>query len=291
MENLSAMNSGPGSLRALSPRVAAIHDISGFGKCSLTVVLPILSAAGVETCVIPTAILSTHTGGFEGYTWRDLTDDIMPVYSHWNNLGIKFDAGYSGYLGSKEQLGIVSDIFKSMKKDGSLIIVDPVMADYGRLYASFEESFPEGMRGLCTGADVIIPNITEAVLMLGEPYVEGPYTPDYIEGLLKRLAALPSRLAVLTGVHFDDRQLGAACIDVETGKIEYAMAERVPGAYHGTGDIFGSVLTAGLVLGKTPRDTMQRAADFTADAARRTLALGSDVRYGVLFEPGLRDLF
>lgn len=279
-----------GSLEALTPRVAAIHDISGFGKCSLTVVLPILSAAGLEACAVPTAILSTHTGGFEGFTYRDLTDDIMPLYDHWKSLGIHFDAAYSGYLGSHAQLGIVSDIYKSMHADGTKIIVDPVMADNGKLYTLFDESFPLGMRSLCEMADVIIPNITEAALMLGEPYREGPYTREYIEGLLVKLAELPSELAVLTGVHFNDNELGAACIDVKTGKIEYAMSGRVPGAYHGTGDIFASMLTAGLLLGKSPRDAMQRAADFTADAAKRTLDAGRGVKYGVYFEAGLKDL-
>ena len=279
-----------GSLEALSPRVAAIHDISGFGRCSLTVVLPILSAAGLEACAIPTAILSTHTGGFSNFTYHDLTDDIMPVYRHWQELGIRFDAAYSGYLGSHAQLGIVSDIYKCMRADGTKIIVDPVMADNGALYALFDESFPLGMRALCESADVIVPNITEAVLMLGEPYREGPYTREYIEGLLKRLAELPSELVVLTGVHFDENELGAACIDVKTGKIEYAMANRIAGAYHGTGDIFASVLTAGLLLGKAPHDAMQKAADFTADAVRRTLEAGRGVKYGVWFEAGLRDL-
>ena len=279
-----------GSLEALSPRVAAIHDISGFGKCSLTVVLPILSAAGLEACALPTAILSTHTGGFTDFTYRDLTDDIMPVYRHWQDLGIRFDAAYSGYLGSHAQLGIVSDMYDCMREDGTKIIVDPVMADNGSLYALFDESFPLGMRALCEKADIIVPNITEATLMLGEPYREGPYTRDYIEGLLRKLAQLPSELAVLTGVHFDEEKLGAACIDVKTGKIEYAMAKRVAGSYHGTGDIFASVLSAGLLLGKNPQAAMQRAADFTADAARRTLDAGRNVKYGVYFEAGLRDL-
>ena len=279
-----------GSLDTLCPRVAAIHDISGFGKCSLTVVLPILSAAGLEACALPTAILSTHTGGFSDFTYRDLTDDIMPVYKHWQELGIHFDAAYSGYLGSHAQLGIVSDIYKCMRADGTKIIVDPVMADHGELYALFDEAFPQGMRALCEQADVIVPNITEAALMLGEPYRDGPYTHEYIEELLKKLAKLPRELVVLTGVCFDEHELGSACIDVKTGKIEYAMAQRVEGSFHGTGDIFASVLTAGLMLGKSPQAAMQKAADFTADAARRTIAAGKGVKYGVYFEAGLRDL-
>lgn len=272
------------------PRVAAIHDISGFGKCSLTVALPILSAAGIETSVIPTAILSTHTGGFEGYTYRDLTEDVLPIFRHWESLGLEFDAGYSGFLGSAEQLAIVSEIFAAMKARGALIVVDPVMADHGALYPTFDTEFPMGMRGLCERADVIVPNITEAALMLGEEYREGPYTTEYIERLMLKLAELPEKLAVLTGVTFDEDKLGAAVIDVKTKKIEYAMSRRVPGSYHGTGDVFASALVAGLVRGQTPQAALQRAADFTADAAERTLNAGTDIRFGVNFEEGLKDL-
>ncbi|MDR3209479.1 MAG: bifunctional hydroxymethylpyrimidine kinase/phosphomethylpyrimidine kinase, partial [Oscillospiraceae bacterium] len=160
-------------------RVAAIHDISCFGKCSLTVALPILSAAGIECAVLPTAVLSTHTGGFSGYTYRDLTDDLLPIWRHWQTLGLRFDAAYSGYLGSEAQLEIVAEIFDRLRAQDSLIIADPVMADDGRLYASFAPTFPDGMRALCTRADIILPNMTEAALLLGEPYREGPYTREY----------------------------------------------------------------------------------------------------------------
>ncbi|MDR0904917.1 MAG: pyridoxamine kinase [Oscillospiraceae bacterium] len=272
--------------------IVAIHDISCFGKCSLTVALPILSAAGIETAVIPTAVLSTHTGGFSGYTYRDLTEDIMPIFRHWQSLGLKFDAAYSGFLGSPEQLGIVEEIFRELAAQGSLIVVDPVMADDGKLYSTFDENFPAGMRRLCERADIIVPNLTEAALILGEPYREGPYTREYIEEILTKLAAIPKKLAVLTGVYFegDEGRLGAACIDVKTRKTEYALAERVPGSYHGTGDVFASALAAGLLLGREPQAAMQRAADFTAAAAKRTLDNGTDRRYGVAFEEGLGTL-
>ncbi|MDR1065414.1 MAG: bifunctional hydroxymethylpyrimidine kinase/phosphomethylpyrimidine kinase, partial [Oscillospiraceae bacterium] len=171
-------------------RVAAIHDISGFGKCSLTVALPILSAAGIECSVIPTAVLSTHTGGFTGYTYRDLTEDILPVFRHWQSIGLTFDAGYSGFLGSPEQLEIVAGIFGEMKNGGAMIVVDPVMADDGKLYSTFDAAFPDGMRRLCAGADVIVPNITEAALMTGAEYKAGPYTREYIEKLLARLGGI-----------------------------------------------------------------------------------------------------
>jgi pyridoxine kinase len=180
-------------------RVAALHDISCFGKCSLTVALPILSAAGLECAVLPTAVLSTHTGGFAGYTYRDLTDDLPPIFAHWQSIGLKFDAVYSGFLGSETQLRIAAEMFERLHETGALVIVDPVMADNGALYATFSPTFPDGMRSLAQRADVILPNMTEAALLLGEPYREGPYTREYIEGVLRRLRALPRRLAVLTG--------------------------------------------------------------------------------------------
>jgi pyridoxine kinase len=211
----------------------------------------------------------------------------MPIFEHWRSLGLTFDAGYSGFLGSPEQLDIVSRIFGEMKKDGALIVVDPVMADDGKLYSTFDESFPLGMRRLCAAADVIAPNLTEACLMTGVPYREGPYTEEYIEETLRRLGEITSGLAVLTGVYFDEARLGAACLDVKTGRIDYALAERVPGSYHGTGDVFASVLTAGLMREMAPREAMRAAAEFTSAAAKRTKDAGSDTRFGVNFEDGL----
>lgn len=268
-------------------RVAAIHDISCFGKCSLTVALPIISAAGVECSVIPTAVLSTHTGGFTGFTCRDLTADIQPIADHWKTLPISFDAIYTGYLGSFEQLDIVSTFFDDFRQEQSLILVDPVMADNGVLYQSFPATFPEGMKKLCAKADVIVPNITEATLMLKEAYIEGPYTKEYIEGLLKKLADLGPRQVVLTGVYFDDLRLGAATYDRGSGVINYAFADRVEGYYHGTGDVFGSALL-GALLGNMPLDkAAQIAVDFTVKSIAWTKAAGTDVRFGVNFEANL----
>jgi pyridoxine kinase len=280
-------------------RVAAIHDISCFGKCSLTVALPIISAAGIECAVIPTAILSTHTGGFDGYTYRDLTDDILPIFNHWLSLDLRFDAAYSGFLGAN-QIDIVAEIFDKLHERGALIVADPVMADNGALYSLFPPDFPDGMRELCRRADIILPNITEAALMLGEEYREGPYTREYIEDILRKLAALPRRIAVLTGVYFDDNELGAACIDVKTGDIAYAMAKKIPGAYHGTGDVFASAFVADFLRrgdansGDTnifnARNALQLAANFTSASVERTRLAGTDIRYGVNFEEELYQL-
>ncbi len=268
-------------------RVAAIHDISCFGKCSLTVALPIISAAGVECSVIPTAVLSTHTGGFTGFTYRDLTTDVQPIADHWKTLDIEFDSIYTGYLGSFEQLELVSTFFDDFKNDHSLILVDPVMADNGVLYQSFPKTFPNGMKKLCSKADVIVPNITEAVLMLNEEYKEGPYTKEYIENLLKKLAKIGPKQVVLTGVYFDDTALGAATYDSETGVISYALAPRVEGYYHGTGDIFGSALLSGLLNDIPLAKAAQIAVDFTVKSIAWTKEAGTDLRFGVNFETNI----
>ena len=268
-------------------RVAAINDVSGMGRCALTVALPIISAAGIETCVLPTAVLSTHTGGFVDYTFRDLTEDILPFARHWQSEHAHFDAVYTGYLGSFEQQNMVGEVIDMFHAPDTLVIVDPIMADNGLLYPNFSLEFARGMARLCQKADVIVPNITEAVFMLGETYHEGPYTRAYIEGLLHRLSDTGAKQVVLTGVYFDDQQLGAATLDRATGRIGYALTEKIPGLYAGTGDVFASALTAGLVKGFALDRAAQIAADFTVESIKRTYAAQADLRYGVNFEQSL----
>lgn len=271
-------------------RVAAIHDISGFGKCSLTVALPIISAAGIEVSAIPTAVLSTHTGGFTGFTYRDLTEDMTPFAEHWKSLNLHFDAIYSGFLGSFYQIDIVSNIFDMLKTDDTLIMVDPCMADNGKLYTVYDESMALGMTKLCAKADIIVPNLTEAAFMLKEPYVEGPYTKEYIENILKNLASLGSKKIVLTGVYFDNKFLGAASYDSDTKKITYSFNKLVEGSFHGTGDVFASTLLSGLMNGFSLADSTQIAVDFTYNSIRSTELAKTDRRFGVNFEnniPGL----
>lgn len=265
-------------------RVAAIHDISGLGKCSLTVALPILSAAGIETCVLPTAILSTHTGGFTDFTYRDLTEDILPFAKHWKSLDIEFDAMYSGFLGSFQQLSIVSEIFDIFQRKENLILVDPVMADNGRLYQTFTPNFVEGMAKLCKKADLIVPNITEAAFLLGESYQPGPYKRSYVEKLLKNLCRLGPKQVVLTGVCFDDKKLGAATYDNNTNTISYSFSQKVDGVFHGTGDIFASVLLSAVLNGFEISKAAQLAVNFVTQSILRTHAAGTDLRFGVNFE-------
>lgn len=270
-------------------RAAAIHDLSGFGKCSLTVALPILSAAGIETAAMPTAILSTHTGGFSGYTYRDLTEDMRPFMKHWKSLGIKFDAIYTGFLGSFKQLEIVKEFFDEFRTNDNLILVDPVMADNGELYSIFSPDFANGMRTLCQKADIIVPNMTEAALLLDEPYCPGPYSQAYIESILRKLAQLGPQKIVLTGVYFKEDHLGAATYDRTSDSKEYAFTLKIPGYYHGTGDIFASALLGGLLNGFSLNQSSQIAVNFTADSIRRSYKAKTDYRFGVNFEQCIPD--
>ncbi|MBE7036950.1 MAG: pyridoxamine kinase [Ruminococcaceae bacterium] len=265
-------------------RVAAIHDISCFGKCSLTVALPVLSAAGHEVCCIPTAVLSTHTGGFSGYTYRDLTEDILPVAHHWKSLDIDFDCVYTGFLGSVEQTGIICQVLEEITKENTLVMVDPVMGDNGSLYSVFSEHFPLAMRQLCERADVIVPNMTEAYLLLGESYQHGPYTEQEINRLLDGLSELCPGQIVLTGVHFDEEMLGAATLDGRTGKRDIILRQKVDGMYHGTGDVYASSLLSALLEGFSLSQSAAIAADYTVLSIKTTKQMDKDLRYGVNFE-------
>ncbi len=268
-------------------KALAIHDISCVGRCSLTEALPVLSAAGIETAVMPTAVLSTHTGGFTGYTFRDLTEDMLPIAKHWKTLDLKFDAIYTGYLGSFHQLEIVCEIFDMFREKDNLILIDPVMADNGKLYPSFSPDFPKGMRKLCEHADILIPNITEASLMTDYPYTDRPYTEEYIEGLLKELAKIGPKHIVLTGVTFNNHELGAATYDTSTGQIEYIMSEVIPGYYHGTGDLFGSAFLGALLNGFSLSEAVRITIDLVVASIKSTYHATSDLRYGVNFEQNI----
>ncbi|MGN0451203.1 MAG: pyridoxamine kinase [Acutalibacteraceae bacterium] len=269
-------------------RAAAIHDISCFGRCSLTVALPILSAAGVETAVIPTAVLSTHTGGFKDYTVRDLSEEIVPIARHWKSENITVDAVYTGYLCSKYQIYLAVEAARLISREGTVFICDPVMADNGRLYSGFDVDYPKYMLKLCAEADIITPNITEAALMLGLQYREGPYTEDYINALLEGMYLKTHSKIVLTGVYFDERKIGAAVYDGESKA--YVFADKLNAAYHGTGDIFASTLTAALLNDRSLKAAAQIAANFTCGCIRKTMESGTDMRYGVNFESQIPNL-
>ncbi|MBR5279406.1 MAG: pyridoxamine kinase [Clostridia bacterium] len=271
-------------------RAIAIHDISCAGRCSLTVALPVLSVQGVETNVIPTAILSTQTGGFEGYTYRDLTEDILPIVRHWTTMNRVCDAIYTGFLGSFRQLEIVSNVIDQMQGAKTLVYIDPVMGDGGRLYSTFDMDFVAGMRALCQKAHVITPNITEAFLLLGRPYQEGPYTLELIEELLLSLSALGPETVVLTGIYAEGERLGAAAYQRAQNKIYTAFAPAYKGTYHGAGDLFASVLLGKMLQEIPMEDALSAAVSFTAKCIQRTGESGVDTRFGLEFETFLGEL-
>ncbi|MCL2507940.1 MAG: pyridoxamine kinase [Oscillospiraceae bacterium] len=271
-------------------RVAAIHDISGLGKCSLTVALPIISAAGIETAIMPTAVLSTHTGGFTGYTCRDLTSDLAAFTDHWKSLGVRFDAIYSGYLGSPEQIDIVKRFISTFRDERCTVVVDPAMADEGEMYALFDMDFAKAMTSLCAEADIILPNMTEAAFLLGREYKEKPYTREYIEELLKALSNLGPSKTVLTGVSFERGVIGASVYDRDMDEFFYAPSNRIPGYYPGAGDIFASAFVASYLSDRTLYESARIAADFVSKSVARTQKAKTDPRFGVNFEAGLCDL-
>ncbi len=270
-------------------RIVTIQDISCFGKCSLTVALPVLSAMGLETAVIPTAVLSTHTGGFTGYTFRDLTEDIPDITKHWEKVGIHFDGIYTGYLGSSEQVKMVADFFDTFRSDDTTIIVDPVMGDRGRLYAGFTPDFAQEMKTLCSKADIIVPNMTEVSYLLGIPYTE-EYDRAYIEGILRRLTDLGCRAAVITGVRYNDGMHGAVAYDRETDSFCSAFQPHIEHSMHGTGDVFASVFSGALTKGASLQQALDAAVSFTSDAINETIPCMEECWYGVSFEPCLGKL-
>ena len=270
-------------------RIITVQDISCVGKCSLTVALPVISAMGVEACVLPTAVLSTHTA-FKGFTFRDLTCDISSITAHWKQEKFHFDAIYTGYLGSFEQIQLIQRLIDDFGENDTRIIVDPCMGDNGSLYSGFTQDFANAMAKLCARADVIVPNMTEACYMLGIPYVAQGYDNNYIEDLLRKLAGLGARRVVLKGISFDDKKLGIASYDSETDKISWYFHEKMPQSFHGTGDIFASVLTGALVCGLSLEKSYRLAADFVVEAIKATLSHPDYRWYGVDFETVLPTL-
>ena len=253
-------------------RVLAIHDISCVGRCSLTVALP---------------ILSTHTGDFSGYTYRDLTEDILPVTAHWKGLGLRFDALYSGFLGSYDQIDLVAKLMDEFHSENTLRLVDPVMADNGRLYATYTGEMARGMHRLCRKADIIVPNMTEACILLDIPYKSEGFTLEETEGILRGLCKLGPRQVVLTGVTLGQDQLGTAAYDALTDEVSYAFEGRYPGICHGTGDILASALLCGMMNGKGLKESSSLAVKFTHRCIQYTLESNQERRYGVRFEAAL----
>ena len=268
-----------------TPCVAAIHDMSGFGRCSLTVAIPVLSAMGIQCCPLPTAFLSTHTGGFENFTFLDMTDEMPKVAAHWKSLGLQFRAVYSGFLGSERQIGIVEDFIRDFRRADSVVVVDPVMGDHGAVYQTYTPAMCAGMARLAEQADVITPNLTEAALLLGIPYGDLPAGEGGCREIVERLSLEGRRSVVLTGASTAAHLTGAMCFDAATGRTEAVQTRRVEREFHGTGDVFASVLTGALVHGHSLTEAAGQAVEFIHACAERTAAEDLPLREGVDFEP------
>lgn len=267
-------------------KVMTIQDISCYGQCSLTVALPIISACGIETAILPSAVLSTHTGGFTNFTFRDLTEDIPKIMNHWVSEGISFDCIYTGYLGSLTQIQYVKELFKNVLREGGLKIVDPAMADNGKLYYGFDLDFAHEMASLCGEADIILPNITEACFMCDKEFIASQHTPEYIDELLTALKNLGAKKIVLKGVSYEDSKLGVIVYDTDTGEKKEYYKERISWSSHGTGDCYAAALTGAVLQGKSLYDAAALAADFVVEALRLTKGDNSHW-YGVKFEKAL----
>lgn len=274
-------------------RVVTVQDISCLGKCSLTVALPIISAMGVETCVIPTAVLSTHTV-FKGFTFHDLTGEIAPIIEHWKKENFRFDAIYTGYLGSFEQLELMKKLIADFGGKETLAIVDPCMADNGKLYPGFTQEFAFAMAKLCGKADIVVPNMTEASFMLGVPYrAGGTYDEAYLKKILRDIAAMGAKKVVLKGVEFPEDQpsfknvagkIGIVAYDAEKDTFSSYFHDKVNQNFHGTGDIFASVFTGAYLRGLTLEESYSLAADFVVGAIKETISHENHNWYGVDFE-------
>ena len=270
-----------------APRIAAIQDISGFGRCSTTVVLPVLAAMGGECCPLLTACLSAHTAfpASEKATFLDLTGQMAGTAAHWAELGVTFDAIYSGFLGSAGQIGLIEDFYRQFRREGTLVLVDPVMGDYGRVYQTYTAAMCSGMARLAELADVITPNLTEAALLLGQPYETLPAGEAGLREITERLSLGGRRSVVLTGASLAPGRTGAVCFDARTGKTEAVQTAYVAHEFHGTGDVFSSVLTGALVRGESLSSAAGEAAAFVRACAERTAAEDLPMREGVDFEP------
>ena len=266
-------------------KILTVQDISCVGQCSLTVALPILSAAGMETCILPSAVLSTHTAGFTGFTVRDLTEDLPGIAAHWKRENIRFDAVYTGYLGSTEQIADVKDIFSSLLAEGGVRIVDPAMADNGKLYPAFDAAYVEAMKGLAFSADIILPNITEACFLTGTAYRES-YDEAWIAALLAKLRAAGARTIVLTGVGYAPDRTGV--VVAEESGTRYYEHRKIAKGCHGTGDVYASAFVGALMNGRDAYESAVLAADYTVRCIELTQG-DPEHWYGVKFELALPE--
>ena len=267
-------------------RILTVQDISCVGQCSLTVALPIISACGVETAVLPSAVLNTHTCGFTGYTFRDLTEDMPAICAHWQKEGLTFDAVYTGYLGSAEQIAHVKEILRTTAAEGCLAIIDPAMADGGKLYPGFDADFVAQMKTLVATADYVLPNITEACFLTDTEF-KTEYDRAYIDQLIAKLCALGAKNVVLTGVSYRSGMTGVVVF--ENGEYRYFEHPQIAGGVHGTGDIYASAFTGALLRGKSAYEAAVIAAEYVLECIKESQKDPAHT-YGARFEPVLYKL-
>ncbi len=269
--------------------VLSIQDISCFGKCSLTVALPIISAYGVEIAIIPSAVLSTHTGGFTGYTFRDLTDDIPDIINHWKKENIKFDIVYTGYLGSIKQMEYILSMKDSILSKDYKYIIDPVMADNGKLYSGFDLKFVEEMKLFCNNADILLPNITEATFLTGMDYSEyNENDKTYIDELIKRLRNTYKSNIILKGLLYEKDKVGIACITKD--EVKFYFTDKIGGSFHGTGDCFASSFIGAYASGSDMFESAKKAADFVVNTIKYTIKDDKNNKL-IKFEKAIKDIY
>ena len=270
------------------PRIAAIHDLSGFGRCALTVILPTMSAMSLQVCPLPTAVLSAHMG-YPSPAVVDLSDFMASATDHWAAEGLRFDAIYTGFLASSRQIALAGDFIARFAQD-ALVFVDPVMADHGKLYACFDDGFAAEMARLTRCANLITPNLTEAALLLGEAYDCRSTQADDYRIWVERLSDDGRRSVVLTGVQPSPQQIGATIFDHNNGQIVTASAPLIAQHYPGTGDLLASVLLGRLLQGCSLAESTQQAVDFVSRCAAYTEKAGTPPLEGVQFEALLHSL-
>lgn len=278
-------------MKQFVPRVAAVHDLSCIGRCSLTVIMPVLAAMGVQVCPLPTAVLSTHLGGFREVAFCDFTDRMAAVYHHWQREDIAFDCIYSGFLASAEQIDVVLSFINEFSGNRPLVLVDPVMGDEGKLYSVYTATMQEQMKKLVKKADIITPNYTEACFLLGETYQPGSCDRSQLQDWLARLADLGPRQVIITGIPAKDGTILNMAYDKTSGHHWQVFSQHIPARYPGTGDIFASVLAGALLSGASLQDAMHKAAQFVTWCVEITYKAGAPAREGVLLEKVLPQLW
>lgn len=270
-------------------KILTIQDISCFGQCSITVALPVVSAFGIETAILPSAVLSTHTSGFTGYTVRDLTEDLPLIQKHWESEGIDFDAIYTGFIASIEQLDYIKDIIGSRLKSGGLTFVDPAMADHGEFYNGFDQEFADEMGKLCKLGDYILPNTTEACFILHREWKEH-FTKEEMIEMAKELSEFTKRYVILKGYENENNEMGMIVLDKKEDTIEIVYNDKIDYVSHGTGDVFASSFVGSTMVGKSPTSAAKIAGEFTKKAIEKTIG-DENHKYGVKFEQAIPELY